>query len=252
MIDVRRLVVIHRVTRQDRPFLELPWFYHGVLVVILHRAGIPNRVCGSIMKGERTLIGYHFYIRITSNRTIHRIPVKVAGLAEVMSFSKMVDTSDKGHTFRDNEGIGMHMFLLAVSITERHILTLTEEYLKSLVAVHRILLAKRDDIREGITQAVERIKERGTHLPVHQRCLIGSRIILQFTRGIRLQKVGMHDIQAVHSTRQIRLDDERTVHGTRSNLDEVVALDGERIAPIERTMHTLYIPRQAAYTGYIY
>ena len=182
-----------------------------------------------------------------------RIWVNIACLTIVMSFGTGVDTTDNSRCLRNEEGVVTNLILLAISVVVRIICTSLHIYLKPCVAVQfRTSLTRSNDIIEGITQTVERVKDTRTHLAIHVRHVVGVRVVLQCTSGIRIQQLGVHNEQTTHNVSRVNINREILIQRTRAYLDKVVVLRDERIrSPSITSFRTVTTPTQTTYTGYI-
>ena len=167
-----------------------------------------------------------------------------------------INTTDDVDTLGNQEGIITHLVLLAVGIMVGVIRTRLDKDREDTVTIEgRVRLTRRDDIVEGITETVEGVQDTGTHLAVHMcsRCIF--RIILQRTRRLGVNEVGMHDVQTIHHILHIDVDGEVLVDRAGADLDEVVILcyQGIRIPRVAtRHIRTRRSPFGTAHTGYIY
>ena len=253
VIDMGKVLSRNGITGEDSLALQLPRFNDGVEVVIAHRAmAFVTQTDGIQRRGIDLITRYGDIILITVRRTGEHI--EIALLAVMVILRARIDTADNIYTLRDKEGIITHLVLLAIGIMIGIIDTLLDEDLENTVAIkRRVRLTRRNDIIERIAETMERIQDTRTHLAIHIRGIVRSGIILQGTRRLGVDEVGMHDVQTIHHIFRINIDGEVLINRPGADLDEVVILCYQGIrTPRIVTRRTIGIPFGTGDTGYIH
>ena len=112
-----------------------------------------------------------------------------------------------------------------------------------------VLLTGGDDVVEGVSQTVEGVENTGSHLAVHVCLGCVFRVVLQGTRRLGVEEVGVHDVQPPHNVVFIYVDGVVLIDGSCADLDEVVLLGHERVSPCEPALHIRTFPAESAHAG---
>ena len=171
----------------------------------------------------------------------------------MMVLRTRIHTSDNVDALGDKEGVVTHLVLLAVRIVVGVIRTGFDIDLKDHVTVFLgVGLSGSDDIVERVTGTVERIQNTRTHLAVHVRRIVIELVILQCTRRLGIDEVGVHHVQTAHHVFLVHVDGIVLIDRTRAYLDHIVILGDQRIRrPRETALRSVGVPFGSAHAGYI-